>query len=1649
MAASSLRDFSRQVKAITKKNLTLLVTRHWISTLLQSIIAPVVVLALVLNIRNFAKSRERLGVGPARPIRTLAEAIPTTQQLVLVKPQSLGSDVDSVIDRLASSLPGDKVIRFDSADEARGHCTPNFRGVSGCYATIVFEDSPQTVGVSNNETWDYTIVVDPVRSEVDWDASVYRDDSAVQIYLLPVQLAVDNAITKNNARPREWAYSLTPQQYLNDNLDAWYSRLVIGTYAVVFFLSTLIPVYHVVSFVSGDRASGTAELIDAMGAGPAGRVTGTILAFIVVQFPTWLISGCLYQNLLFPESNAAIPIFWQLFNGLAFLNAAVFGASFFKKRIISSIFVVICFCCLGGGAAIMLNRVAETPQVLPLSLIFPQMNYIFSLSHMAKFAYTGQALDMTQAELPLNPQWREEKIPGGNYQIALWTFWVFLAIQIIVYPILAIITERAMHGINFKSRSLSETADDPSIAIRATGLTKVYSGSWIKRLFSCGQRGKSFRALDGVDLVAQKNQILCLLGVNGAGKSTTLDLLSGAQAPTAGTITINARHPRLGVCPQKNILFNRLTVFEHVQFWRELKGGNEDKQALHDLIAACDLTKKTNSRAGTLSGGQKRKLQLACMFVGDTTVCMMDEVTTGLDPVSRRTIWNIILAERSKRSMVFTTHFLDEGEVLADHIVILSKGRIKCQGTGAALKNQLGGGYRVSVPLDASVVADGLDIDSPRTIHQDRILYTTPDSNAAAQLIAKLEAAGQSDVQIAGPTVEDVFLKVAQDDVSAAEEDGKKLSTAAVDIEKAASSTPEEQYQQLSSGQRSTFFQQVRALLLKRLLIIPRYWIGAFLVLALPIACMPPINGFVAWDFTRPGCQNAYASLSSSPWDRSSPAVWPLGISNSAFSNGLNSAMGPPSFRDTVYTALRDFPVGNPRSIVTEFLTFTKTAYDISRFDEDWQQMTRWENFSAYVYDAHNAAGHGFGVNYDTRGLWMGGEGESSPTLAYAIETSARQDAMALLNLYSSANSGVKIGVSTSSEPFNSGGLGDGSWTYILYAAFIFTVYPCFFALYPAFERASKVRALQISNGVRPLPMWTAYFFFDLCFVLVVSIAYTVTISLQFAVWFEPSYMFIVCLLHGITGILVSYIVSTWAKSQLSSFLWALGFNLLAYFGLAMSYTLPSVLSDPLVVQRNTDIISHVLGIFFPAGSLFRAMAIGWNLYQLGCRGDSNFQAPAGSWWGYGFPICYLVLQVFAFALLLCVLDKDLSLSLLPSRKDETTAATTSATPTTTLDEKFLPTITSAPAATENNLLTISHLSKSFGNNPAVSDVSISLSQGEIIALLGPNGAGKTTIVNLIRGEFPPSSGTVSLRGQNISSSSSAKSTINSAIGVCPQFDALDLLTARQHLSFYARIKGIPSSEIGFNIAEVMKQVGLAPYADRLATKLSGGNKRKLSLAIALMGNPAVLVLDEPSSSMDAAAKRRMWRVLSEIASAPGRSLLLTTHSMEEADALATRAAILAGGRMLALGTTEELRREYSDSVCVQLVMKSAPNSTLAEVERVEGWVRERFGEGTVFEGASLGGQVRFVVPSSFAEEGSSRAPTVVGEGEEVSAVKGGVGRLIELLEENKEVLGVGDYTVGAPTLERVFLSVVRDNYVEEDGEGKVPVWRRWFGRGG
>ena len=275
-------------------------------------------------------------------------------------------------------------------------------------------------------------------------------------------------------------------------------------------------------------------------------------------------------------------------------------------------------------------------------------------------------------------------------------------------------------------------------------------------------------------------------------------------------------------------------------------------------------------------------------------------------------------------------------------------------------------------------------------------------------------------------------------------------------------------------------------------------------------------------------------------------------------------------------------------------------------------------------------------------------------------------------------------------------------------------------------------------------------------------------------------------------------------------------------------------------------------------------------------------------------------------------------------------------------------------------------------------------------------------------------------------------------------------MTVLEHLRFYARVRGVAGIE--HNVDAVIRAVGLQAFSSRMAAKLSGGNKRKLSLGIALIGNPTVLLLDEPSSGMDAAAKRVMWKTLAAVV--PGRSLLLTTHSMEEADALADRAGIMAK-RMLALGTSDYLRKKHGDAYYIHLVMKSAPHTSDEEIAKLRSWVLEQFPRAEV-EDKTYHGQLRFSVPAQSpkpnekVQDGGTDAAAdeIGGGGEPIRRQEDGIGSLIMLLEEKRELMGLEHYSVSPTTLDQVFLSIVQKHNVEEEGyAGPRPKTTSLFGR--
>ncbi|KAI8606813.1 P-loop containing nucleoside triphosphate hydrolase protein, partial [Chytriomyces sp. MP71] len=201
---------------------------------------------------------------------------------------------------------------------------------------------------------------------------------------------------------------------------------------------------------------------------------------------------------------------------------------------------------------------------------------------------------------------------------------------------------------------------------------------------------------------------------------------------------------------------------------------------------------------------------------------------------------------------------------------------------------------------------------------------------------------------------------------------------------------------------------------------------------------------------------------------------------------------------------------------------------------------------------------------------------------------------------------------------------------------------------------------------------------------------------------------------------------------------------------------------------------------------------------------------------------------------------------------------------------------------------------KGLGPKIAVRDVTFAEERGVIFGLLGPNGAGKTTLINILTGLYESSAGEARLAGFDVKTETAS---VYNQIGVCPQFDILwEDLTIEEHLYFYARLKGVGRGNEAEAVERSLEQVSLTSLRKRLSKNLSGGEKRRLSIAIALVGDPAVVFLDEPTTGLDPEVRRLIWNIIQ--GARENKTIILTTHSMEEAEALCQRIGIMAKGSL-------------------------------------------------------------------------------------------------------------------------------------------------------
>ncbi|MEB3273825.1 MAG: ABC transporter ATP-binding protein [Prochlorothrix sp.] len=256
-------------------------------------------------------------------------------------------------------------------------------------------------------------------------------------------------------------------------------------------------------------------------------------------------------------------------------------------------------------------------------------------------------------------------------------------------------------------------------------------------------------------------------------------------------------------------------------------------------------------------------------------------------------------------------------------------------------------------------------------------------------------------------------------------------------------------------------------------------------------------------------------------------------------------------------------------------------------------------------------------------------------------------------------------------------------------------------------------------------------------------------------------------------------------------------------------------------------------------------------------------------------------------------------------------------------------------------MLSIHHVYKTFGDRTVLSDLNFTVHPGEVYGLLGPNGAGKTTTINIICNLLKPDRGHVDILHQPVSEATKP------LVGIAPQENLLyRSLTCAENLHFFARLYGMSQVQRIERVYRCLQLVNLLDRADSLVENLSGGMQRRLSIALALVHRPKLVILDEPTTGLDIEARYEVWDLI-RLLKQQGITVLLTTHLLEEAEQLCQRIGVIKGGQLLREGSLAELAREVPAAAIV-LVDTPQPDRAISRAQKL-GWPLRRYGRDLAF----------------------------------------------------------------------------------------------------
>ncbi|XP_036853988.2 retinal-specific phospholipid-transporting ATPase ABCA4 isoform X3 [Manis javanica] len=1222
-------------------------------------------------------------------------------------------------------------------------------------------------------------------------------------------------------------------------------------------------------------------------------------------------------------------------------------------------------------------------------------------------------------------------------------------------------------------------------------------------------------AVDRLNISFYENQITALLGHNGAGKTTTLSVLTGLLPPTSGTVLIggkdietslNAVRQSLGMCPQHNILFHHLTVAEHILFYAQLKGKSweEARLQMEAVLEDTGLHHKRNEEAQDLSGGMQRKLSVAIAFVGDAKVVVLDEPTSGVDPYSRRSIWDMLLKYRSGRTIIMSTHHMDEADLLGDRIAIISQGRLYCSGTPLFLKNCFGTGFYLTL------VRKMKDIQSQRRGCEGTCSCTT--NGFSVRCPAHVDELIPEQVLDGGTQQNKDNVSLRHSCLGPREKASEHPRGSAREpaAHQEGQPSPHGRGQRLHTGAR-LLVQHVQALLVKRFhhtarsrkdflaqIVLPATFVFWALMLSIII---PPFGEYPAltlhpWIY---GQQYTFFSMDQ-PGSEQLAALADVLLNKPGFGNrclkeewlleypcGNSTPWKTPSvspnvthlFQKQNWTA--DNPSPSCRCSSREKLTMLPECPEgagglpppqrTQRSTEILQDLTgrNVSDFLVKTYPAliRSSLKSKFWVNEQRYGgISIGGKLPGLPITGEALigflsnlgqimnvsggpmtrEASKEMSAFlkhletednikvwfnnkgwhALVSFLNVAHNAVlraslhgdrdpeEYGITVISQPLNLTKEQLSEITVLtssvdamvaICVIFAMSFVPASFVLYLIQERVKKAKHLQFVSGVSPTTYWLTNFLWDMMnYTVSVALVVGIFMGFQKKAYTSPNNLpalVALLMLYGWAVIPMMYPASFLFDVPSTAYVALSCANLFIGVNSSAITFILDLFEDNKTLLRFNAMLRKLLVIFphFCLGRGLIDLALSQAVTDVYARFGEEHSSNPFQWELIGKNLAAMAVEGVVYLLLTLLFQHHFFLT-------RWIAVTTKEPIIDEDDDVAEERQRILSGGNKTDILSLNELTKIYSStsSPAVDRLCVGVRPGECFGLLGVNGAGKTTTFRMLTGDTTVTSGDATVGGKSILTNIS---DVHQSMGYCPQSDAVDdLLTGRENLYLYARLRGVPGEEIERVANWSIQSLGLSLYADCLAGTYSGGNKRKLSTAIALIGCPPLVLLDEPTTGMDPQARRMLWNTIVSIIR-EGRAVVLTSHSMEECEALCTRLAIMVKGAFQCLGTIQHLKYKFGDGYIVTMKIKSPKDDLLPDLNPVEQFFQGNF-PGSVQRERHYN-MLQFQVSSS------------------------SLARIFQLLISHKDSLLIEEYSVTQTTLDQVFVNFAKQQTETHD----------------